>query len=73
MVVIVDVGVPPFGGRDEVVRDRGDRDIYLQVAEHGGAVYRYSLHSGTMPGYGEEAGIVINETVVGAVGHGITR
>ena len=47
-----DVGVPPFGGRDEVFWDIGHLYVHLQAIEYGGAVNHYAPYSGPMSGYG---------------------
>ena len=52
------MGVPSFGGCDEGGRNRGDRNIYLQAEEKGGALHSNSPHSATMPRYIEESGIL---------------
>ena len=63
-----DVGVSPFWGRYEGGWDPVDRDVYLQAAEHSGAVHSYSPHSGPMLRYVEKAGITGTNAKVGKVG-----
>ena len=53
--------------------NQGDRGVYIQTTEHSGTVHSYSPHSGPMPGYGEEAGIVDIDEVVGSGESGINR
>ena len=67
------MGVPPFGGSGTGGWDQGYRDVYIQVEGYGGALHNYLPHSGSMPGYEEEAGIAVTEAVVITVGPGPPR
>ena len=62
-----DVRVTSFGGCNEGGGDQGDRNIYLQAAEHGEALHSYLPLSGPMLVYREEAGITDNRKVVGKI------
>ena len=67
------MGVTHFRGRDGGSWDQGDRDKYLQAEEYGCAVHINIAHSGSVPGYGEEARIAGTKVVVVTQVYVITR
>ena len=72
-VGVGDMGVTPFGVRNEGGWDLGYRDLYIQAEEHSGVVHSYLRHYGPMAGYRDETGITGTKAVVGTGGPGITR
>ena len=52
---------------------QGDWVIYIQAAEHDGAVHSYSPHYVPMPLYGEEVGTSDTDKVVGVGGPGLPK
>ena len=73
MADVGDLGVPSFGGCNEGGGTLGDRNVYLQDAEHGGTVHSYLPHSVPMPRCRDETRIVDTGEVVGSIGPDITR
>ena len=67
------MGVTSFVLCNEGGRNQGDQDVYIQAAEHGGAVHSYSTHYRLIPGYREEAKIAENNEMVVEGGPGIPR